>query len=35
VVENLEGISLKRCDNFSILSQMGSKGFHNLRLVDL
>ncbi|KAH8940546.1 hypothetical protein BDL97_15G094200 [Sphagnum fallax] len=33
VMENLEGISLKKCDN--ILSQMSSKGFHNLRLLDL
>ncbi|KAH8961501.1 hypothetical protein BDL97_05G053600 [Sphagnum fallax] len=35
VVENLEGISLKKCVNFPTLSQIGSKGFHNLRLVDL
>ncbi|CAM6017408.1 unnamed protein product [Sphagnum balticum] len=35
VVENLEGISLKKCDNLPILSQIDSKGFCNLRLVDL
>ncbi|CAM6051403.1 unnamed protein product [Sphagnum compactum] len=35
VVENLEGISLKKCDKLPILSQMDSKGFPNLRLVDL
>ncbi len=35
VVENLEGISLKKCINLSTLSQIGSKGFPNLRLVDL
>jgi Leucine-rich repeat (LRR) protein len=35
VVENLEGISLKKCVDFPTLSQIGSKGFHNLRLVDL
>jgi hypothetical protein len=35
VVENLEGISLKKCVNLLTLSQIGSKGFHNLRLVDL
>jgi Leucine-rich repeat (LRR) protein len=35
VAKNLEGISLKKCVNFSILSQIGSNGFHNLRLVDL
>jgi Leucine-rich repeat (LRR) protein len=35
VVENLEGISLKKCDNLFILSQINSKGFRNLRLVDL
>jgi energy-coupling factor transporter ATP-binding protein EcfA2 len=35
VVEHLEGISLKKCVNFPTLSQIGSKGFHNLRLVDL
>ncbi|CAM6038577.1 unnamed protein product [Sphagnum compactum] len=35
VVENLEGISLKKCVNLPPLSQIGSKGFHNLRLVDL
>ncbi|CAM6063197.1 unnamed protein product [Sphagnum tenellum] len=33
VMENLEGISLKKCAN--TLSQMSSKGFHNLRLLDL
>ncbi|CAM6038560.1 unnamed protein product [Sphagnum compactum] len=35
VVENLEGISLKKCFNSLALAQIGSKGFHNLRLVDL
>ncbi|CAM6063762.1 unnamed protein product [Sphagnum tenellum] len=35
VVENLEGISLRKCVNLPPLSQIGSKGFHNLRLVDL
>ncbi|CAK9266558.1 unnamed protein product [Sphagnum jensenii] len=35
VVENLEGISLKKCDDLTILSQIDLKGFRNLRLVDL
>ncbi|CAK9216117.1 unnamed protein product [Sphagnum troendelagicum] len=35
VVEKLEGISLKKCVNLPTLSQIGSKGFCNLRLVDL
>jgi len=35
VVENLKGISLKKCGNFPTLSQISSKGFPNLRLVDL
>jgi len=35
VVENLEGMSLKKCVNLPTLSQIDSKGFHNLRLVDL
>jgi hypothetical protein len=35
VVENLEGISLKKCVNLPALSQISSKGFCNLRLVDL
>jgi hypothetical protein len=35
VVENLEGISLKKCVNLPTLSQIGSKGFPNLKLVDL
>jgi Leucine-rich repeat (LRR) protein len=35
VVENLEGISLKKCVDLLILSQIGSKGFPNFRLVDL
>ncbi len=34
-MENLEGISLKKCDKLPILSQINSKGFRNLRLVDL
>ncbi|CAM6037548.1 unnamed protein product [Sphagnum compactum] len=35
VVENLQGISLKKCVNLPTLFQIGSKGFCNLRLVDL
>jgi len=35
VVENLEGISLKKCVSFPTLSQISSKGFCNLKLVDL
>ncbi|CAM6001629.1 unnamed protein product [Sphagnum balticum] len=35
VVENLEGISLKKCYKLPIFSQIDSKGFPNLRLVDL
>jgi len=35
VVENLKGISLKKCVNLPSLSQIDSKGFRNLRLVDL
>jgi Leucine-rich repeat (LRR) protein len=35
VLENLEGISLKKCMNLPTLSQISSKGFRNLRLVDL
>ncbi|CAK9199524.1 unnamed protein product [Sphagnum troendelagicum] len=31
VVENLEGMSLKKCVNLPTLSQIGLKGFHNLR----
>jgi len=34
-VENLEGISLKQCVNLPMLSQINSKGFQNLRLLDL
>ncbi len=34
-MEKLEGISLKKCVNLPTLSQIGSKGFRNLRLVDL
>ncbi len=34
-MENLEGISLKKCVNFPTSSQINSKGFHNLRLFDL
>ncbi len=34
-MENLEGISLKKCVNLSPLSQIDSKGFRNLRLLDL
>jgi hypothetical protein len=35
VVEHLQGISLKKCVNLPLLSQINSKGFRNLRLVDL
>jgi len=35
VVEILEGVSLKKCVNLPTLSQIGSKGFRNLRLLDL
>jgi hypothetical protein len=35
VVENLEGISFKNCVNLPTSSKIGSKGFHNLRLVEL
>ncbi|CAK9278102.1 unnamed protein product [Sphagnum jensenii] len=35
VVKHLKGISLKKCVNLPLLSQIDSKGFHNLRLVDL
>ncbi len=34
-MKHLEGISLKKCVNLPLLSQIDSKGFHNLRLVDL
>jgi hypothetical protein len=34
-VENLESISLKKCVNLPMLSQINSKGFRNLKLVDL
>ncbi len=34
-MKNLEGISLKKCVNLPMLSQINSKGFCNLRLVDL
>ncbi len=34
-MENLEGISLKKCVNLPTLSQISSNGFRNLRLVDL
>jgi Leucine-rich repeat (LRR) protein len=34
-METLEGISLKKCVNLPTLSQISSKGFHNLRLLDL
>jgi Leucine-rich repeat (LRR) protein len=34
-VENLEGISLNKCVNLPTLSQISSKGFRSLRLVDL
>ncbi|CAM6033452.1 unnamed protein product, partial [Sphagnum compactum] len=35
VVEHLEGISLKKCVDLPLLSKIDSKGFPNLRLVDL
>jgi hypothetical protein len=35
MMENLEGISLKKCENLPSLFQNGSKEFHNLRLLDL
>ncbi|CAM6015990.1 unnamed protein product, partial [Sphagnum balticum] len=35
VVEHLQGISLKKCVNLPLLFQINSKGFRNLRLVDL
>jgi Leucine-rich repeat (LRR) protein len=35
VVEHLQGISLKNCKNLPFLSQIESKGFCDLRLVDL
>jgi len=35
VVEHLEGISLKKCVDLPMLSQIKSKGFRYLRLVDL
>jgi len=35
VMENLEGISLKKCVKLPTLSQISSKGSHNLRLFDL
>ncbi|CAK9265124.1 unnamed protein product [Sphagnum jensenii] len=35
VVENLEGISFKNCVNLPTSFEIGSKGFHNLRLVEL
>ncbi|KAH8953014.1 hypothetical protein BDL97_08G002300 [Sphagnum fallax] len=35
VMENLEGISLKKCLNLPELSQISSRGFCNLRLLDL
>jgi len=34
-MENLEGISLKKCENLPSLFQNGSKEFHNLMLLDL
>ncbi|KAH8972829.1 hypothetical protein BDL97_01G012100 [Sphagnum fallax] len=35
VMENLEGISLKKCEDLPSLFQNGSKELHNLRLLDL
>jgi Leucine-rich repeat (LRR) protein len=34
-MENLEGISLKKCEDLPSLFQNGSNKFHNLRLLDL
>jgi Leucine-rich repeat (LRR) protein len=34
-MENLEGISLKKCEDLPSLFQNGSNEFHNLRLLDL
>jgi Leucine-rich repeat (LRR) protein len=34
-MENLEGISFKKCEDLPWLFQNGSKEFHNLRLLDL
>jgi hypothetical protein len=34
-VNILEGISLKKCEDFLSFFQNGSKEFHNLRLLDL
>ncbi len=34
-MENLEGMSLKKCVHLPTLSEISSKGFHNLRLLDL
>jgi hypothetical protein len=34
-MEDLEGMSLKKCVTLPTLSQIGSKGFCNLRLFDL
>jgi hypothetical protein len=34
-MENLKGISLKKCVNLPTLSQISSNGFCNLRLLDL
>jgi hypothetical protein len=35
VIENLKDVSLKKCVNFPTLSQIGSKGFCNLKLLDI
>jgi hypothetical protein len=35
VVQNLEGISLKKCEKLPSFFQNGSKEFRNLRLLDL
>jgi len=35
VMENLEGMSLQKCVNLPTISQISSKGFPNLRLLDL
>jgi len=34
-MENLEGVSLKKCEDLPSLFQNGSKEFHSLRLLDL
>jgi hypothetical protein len=35
MMENLESLYLKKCEDFPSLFQNGSKEFHNLRMFDL